>query len=105
MSRGRLYSFQSAFVRLVIWTGTCGFGRRRGEVLAQLRGGAMREVSCRRAPVGRAAKGRAKAPPEFRFCVKAPQFLPHEARSPTSRRSGRVIPDSEKPAYGSFRDT
>src|SRR2546427_12738338 len=53
----------------------------------------------------RGGRWRAKAPPESRFCVKASQFIPHEVPSPAYRRSGRVIPDSEKPAYGSFRDT
>lgn len=45
------------------------------------------------------------AAPDFRFCVKASQFITHEADSPTYRRSGRVIPDSERSSYGSFRDT
>src|SRR5438093_3826977 len=55
--------------------------------------------------VERASKWRAIAPQGFRFCVKASQFITHEATSPTYRRSGRVVPDSEKRAYGSFRDT
>src|SRR2546426_454480 len=105
MSRGRLYSFQSAFVRLVIWTGTCGFGRRRAEVLAQLDAVEIQETFYRPVPVERAAKWRAKAPPEFRFCVKASQFITHEATSPTYRRSGRVVTDPEKSGYGGFKDT
>src|SRR2546426_905376 len=105
MSRGRLYSFQSAFVRLLIWTGACGFGRRQAGVPAQLDAVEIQETFYRPVPVERAAKWRAKAQPEFRFCVKASQFITHEATSPTYRRSGRVIPEPEKPAYGSFRDT
>jgi len=89
----------------VIWTGTCGFGRRQADVPAQLDAVEIQETFYRPVPVERAAKWRAKAPPEFRFCVKASQFITHAATSPTYRRSGRVIPDPEKPAYGSFRDT
>ncbi len=89
----------------MIWTGTCGFGRRQADVLAQLDAAEIQETFYRPISIERAAKWRAKAPPEFRFCVKASQFITHEATSPTYRRSGRVIPDSEKPAYGSFRDT
>ena len=89
----------------MIWTGTCGFGRRQADVLAQLDAVEIQETFYRPVSVDRAAKWRAKAPPESRFCVKASQFITHEATSPTYRRSGRVIPDSEKPAYGFFRDT
>src|SRR5437879_13704308 len=105
MSRGRLYSFPECFVRLVICTGTCGFGRRRADVLAQLDAVEIQETFYRPVSIERAAKWRAKAPPEFRFCVKASQFITHEATSPTYRRSRRVLPDSEQPAYGSCRDT
>src|SRR2546425_13146124 len=98
MSRGRLYSFQSAFVRLVIWTGTCGFGRRRADVLAQLDAVEIQETFYRPVSVERAAKWRAKAPPQVPFCVKAAPFITHEATSPTYRRPRRGIADSEKPA-------
>jgi len=89
----------------VIWTGTCGFGRRQVDVLTQLDAVEIQETFYRPVSVERAAKWRAKALPEFRFCVKASQFITHEATSPTYGRSGRVIPDSEKPTYGSFQDT
>src|SRR5216110_3776744 len=56
-------------------------------------------------PVARAAKWRARAPPEFRFAVKASQFITHEASSPTYRRSGRVIPAGDRAACGNFQDT
>src|SRR2546426_4916988 len=105
MSRGRLYSFQSAFVRLVIWTGTCGFGRRRPDVLAQLDAVEIQETFYRPVSIERAAKWRAKAPPEVRFCVKASQFITHEGTSPPYPPAGRVIPPSEKPAHGSFSGT
>src|SRR2546422_7436535 len=98
MSRGRLYSFQSAFVRLVIWTGTCGFGRRRADVLAQLDAVEIQETFYRPVSVERAAKWRAQAPPQVRFCVKASQIFPHQATSPTYRRAGRGIPAFGKPA-------
>jgi len=89
----------------VICTGTCGFGRRQADALAQLDAVEIQETFYRPVSIERAAKWRAKAPPEFRFCVKASQFITHEVTSPTYRRSGRTIPDSDKSAYGSFRDT
>src|SRR2546422_11471942 len=105
MSRGRLYSFQSAFVRLVIWTGTCGFGRRRPDVLAQLDAVEIQETFYRPVSVERAAKWRAQAPPEFRVCVKAAQFITPQATSPTYRRAGRVIPHLGKAADRFFPGT
>jgi len=89
----------------VIWTGTCGFGRRQADVLAQLDAVEIQETFYHPVSAERAMKWRAKAPQHFRFCVKASQFITHEATSPTYRRSGRVVPDSEETAYGSFRDT
>ena len=89
----------------MIWTGTCGFGRRQADVLAQLDAVEIQETFYRPVSVERASKWRAIAPQGFRFCVKASQFITHEATSPTYRRSGRVVPDSEQRAYGSFRDT
>src|SRR2546425_5569425 len=97
MSRGRLYSFQSAFVRLVIWTGTCGFGRRRADVLAQLDAVEIQETFYRPVPVERAAKWRAKGPPQVRFFVEAAAFITHEGTAPPYRRSRRLIPPSGKP--------
>src|SRR5881296_4278524 len=94
-----------AFVRLVIWTGTCGFGRRQADVLRQLDAVEIQETFYRPVSVERAVKWRAAAAQPFRFCVKASQFITHEATSPTYRRSGRIIPDSEKSSYGSFQDT
>ena len=89
----------------MIWTGTCGFGRRQADVLAQLDTVEIQETFYRPVSVQRASKWRGMAPQGFRFCVKASQFITHEATSPTYRKSGRVVPDSEKPAYGSFQDT
>jgi len=89
----------------VIWTGTCGFGRRQADVLRQLDAVEIQETFYRPVSVERAVKWRAAAAQPFRFCVKASQFITHEATSPTYRRSGRIIPDSEKPSYGSFQDT
>ena len=104
MPRLRLYSF-SALRRNVIWTGTCGFGRRQADVLGSLDAVEIQETFFRPVPVGRAAKWRAQAPPGFRFAVKASQFITHEASSPTYRRSGRTIPSGERAGYGAFQDT
>src|SRR3989449_11162215 len=104
MSRGRLYSFQSAFVRLVIWTGTCGFGRRRADVLAQLDAVEIQETFYRPVPVERAAKWRAKGPPRFRVFGKASPFITREATAPTDPRARRGLPASGRPPQRSLRD-
>lgn len=89
----------------MIWTGTCGFGRRQAEVVQRLDAVEIQETFYRPIAVERALKWRGLAPPDFRFCVKASQFITHAATSPTYRRSGRVVPDSEKSNYGSFQDS
>src|SRR3989475_4025035 len=102
MSRGRLYSFQSAFVRLVICTGTCGFGRRQADALAQLDTVEIQETFYRPVSIERAAKWRGKAPPEVPVCGEGAQFITHQGTSPPYRPARRVIPHSEQTAYGSF---
>jgi uncharacterized protein YecE (DUF72 family) len=104
MPRVPLYSF-SALGRHVIWSGTCGFGRRQANVLQSLDAVEIQETFYRPVSVSRAAKWRALAPPGFRFTVKASQFITHETSSPTYRRSGRIIPPTERAGYGSFQDT
>ena len=89
----------------MIWTGTCGFGRRQEDVWRALDAIEIQETFDRPFSLERAQKWRARAPPEFRFCVKASQFITHEATSPTYRRSGRVVPEGGKSAYGGFKDT
>ncbi|TLZ76553.1 MAG: DUF72 domain-containing protein [Methanobacteriota archaeon] len=89
----------------MIWTGTCGFGRRQEVVVRQLAAVEIQETFYRPVSVERAKKWRALAAPEFRFCVKASPFITHEATSPTYRRSGRVVTDPERSGYGGFKDT
>jgi uncharacterized protein YecE (DUF72 family) len=89
----------------VIWTGTCGFGRRQSDVFRQLKATEIQETFYRPVAIERATKWRARAPPEFRFCVKASQFITHEATLPTYRRSGRIIVPELRSAYGGFKDT
>jgi len=97
--------FPARFVRRVIWTGTCGFGRRQSEGLRELDAVEIQETFYRPVAAERAAKWRSSAPPEFRFCIKASQFITHDASSPTYRRAGRTIPAEARGAYGGFRDT
>jgi uncharacterized protein YecE (DUF72 family) len=89
----------------VIWTGTCGFGRRQAEVLRDLAAIEIQETFYRPVAARRAARWRSLAPPGLRFAVKASQFITHEATSPTYRRSGRTISAKDRDAFGSFRDT
>ncbi|HLQ43010.1 MAG TPA: DUF72 domain-containing protein [Thermoplasmata archaeon] len=65
----------------------------------------IQETFYRPVSVARARRWRGMAPPDFRFCLKASQFVTHEATSPTYRRSGRIVPDAERSSYGSFQDT
>ncbi len=89
----------------VIWTGTCGFGRRQETVLHQLDAVEIQETFYRPMSPERARKWRAVAPSSFRFSVKASQFITHEATSPTYRRAGRVVSIPEKSGYGGFKET
>ena len=104
MPRDRLYSF-FRLRRIVIWTGTCGFGRRQSDAFHGLDAIEIQETFYRPVSVERAKKWSVKAPPEFRFCVKASQFITHEATSPTYRRAGRVIAPERRSSYGGFKDT
>jgi uncharacterized protein YecE (DUF72 family) len=52
-----------------------------------------------------ARRWKQRAPPAFRFCVKAWQLITHTPSSPTYRRLKSRIADSEKDLYGSFRNT
>src|SRR5687767_13889965 len=52
-----------------------------------------------------AGKWRSKAPPDFRFCLKAWQLITHTPASPTYRRLQHPIPTEEREAVGSFRQT
>jgi uncharacterized protein YecE (DUF72 family) len=89
----------------MIWTGTCGFGRSQADAVRYLDAVEIQETFYRPVAVDRAKRWRSLAPPEFRFSVKASQFITHMASSPTYRRSRRVIPVGEQAAYGGFQDT
>jgi len=89
----------------VIWTGTCGFGRRQAEAFGKLAAVEIQDTFYRPVALPRARRWRTLAPPDFRFAVKASQFITHEASSPTYRRAGREIPAGDRAAYGNFQDT
>lgn len=89
----------------VIWTGTCGFGRRQSEVFRDLQAVEIQQTFYRLVAVSVAKRWRAAAPNAFVFSVKASQFITHPASSPTYRRSGRTVPESEAASYGGFQDT
>ncbi len=91
--------------RNVIWVGTCGFGK--GEALGYRD---LDMVEVQRTFYGPldlevARRWRTAAPPEFRFAVKAAQFITHAASSPTYRRAGRTIEANAGVRYGGFQDT
>jgi uncharacterized protein YecE (DUF72 family) len=89
----------------MIWIGTCGFGRSQAAALRQLDAVEIQETFYRPISVERAKKWRGLAPADFRFSVKASQFITHPATSPTYRRFGRPIRVDEQGAYGGFQDT
>ena len=89
----------------MIWTGTCGFGRRQADAFRDLQAVEVQQTFYRPVAVDLARRWRDAAPDEFLFSVKASQFITHPAASPTYRRSGRVIPPSEASSYGAFQDT
>jgi len=89
----------------VIWTGTCGFGRRQADAYRDLDAVEVQETFYRPVTARRAQRWREAAPDAFVFCVKASQFITHPATSPTYRRAGRDIVSSEAASYGGFQDT
>src|SRR3954471_20830090 len=50
-------------------------------------------------------KWRAAAPADFHFCIKAWQLITHTAASPTYRRLRSPLPEHDRDAVGSFRQT
>jgi uncharacterized protein YecE (DUF72 family) len=89
----------------VIWVGTCGFGRRPANAFRDLHAVEIQETFSRPVTVERATSWHAAAPADFVFAVKASQFITHEATSPTYRRAGRRIPETDRSRYGGFQDT
>jgi uncharacterized protein YecE (DUF72 family) len=55
--------------------------------------------------VDTALRWRKEAPPDFEFTVKAWQLITHPPSSPTYRRLGWEVPQSEREQYGLFRPT
>jgi uncharacterized protein YecE (DUF72 family) len=104
MPRDPLYSL-SGFEGRLIWTGTCGFGRRQADVMRDLAAVEIQETFYHPVDGRRAVRWRARAPPGFRFCVKASQFITHDASSPTYRRSRRIVLPEQASQYGGFQDT
>jgi uncharacterized protein YecE (DUF72 family) len=89
----------------VIWVGTCGFGRRQAKVFRDLHAVEIQHTFYHPVAVELARRWRAAAPSDFLFCVKASQFITHEASSPTYRRARREIPAERAAAYGGFQAT
>src|SRR5207237_7551052 len=80
-------------------------GRRQAESFGKLAAVEIQDTFYRPVSLPRARRWRTLAPPDFRFAVKASQFITHEASSPTYRRAGREIPAGDRAVYGNFQDT
>ena len=89
----------------MIWVGTCGFGRRQADVFRDLHAIEIQQTFYHPVSVELARRWRAAAPADFRFCVKASQFITHGSSSPTYRRARREIPQERAAAYGGFQGT
>lgn len=62
----------------MIWPGVCGFGRNEDVVLRRLAAVEVQEAFDGSLAVVTAATLRSRAPPEFRFCVKASRAITHD---------------------------
>ncbi len=89
----------------MIIVGTCGFPKSRTEVFGKLRAVEVQETFYKFADPATVKRWRREAPKEFVFAVKASQFITHDPSSPTYRRSGLGIGNSDAGRYGSFKPT
>lgn len=84
-------------------TGCCGFPVRREKYFQHFGVVEIQKTFYQPPSLATVEKWRSEAPGDFEFTLKAWQLITHEATSPTYRRLGRPIPDSEKKSYGSFK--
>lgn len=88
-----------------IHVGCCGWREARARYFAQFPVVELQDPFYEMPSRALAAKWKAEAPPEFRFCLKAWQLITHTPASPTYRRLKSAVSASERTLYGSFRPT
>jgi uncharacterized protein YecE (DUF72 family) len=88
-----------------IKVGCCGFSMAMEKYFDQFRLVEVQKTFYRPPRRSTAERWRDSAPPEFEFTMKAWQLITHSATSPTYRRLGYEISNSEKGLYGSFQPT
>jgi uncharacterized protein YecE (DUF72 family) len=88
-----------------IRVGCCGWREARARYFAHFPVVELQDPFYEMPSPALAAKWRAEAPAEFRFCVKAWQLITHTPASPTYRRLKSQVAASERSLYGSFRPT
>jgi uncharacterized protein YecE (DUF72 family) len=85
--------------------GCCGWREARARYFAHFPVVELQDPFYEMPAPALAAKWRAEAPPDFRFCLKAWQLITHTPSSPTYRRLKSKVAESERGLYGSFRDS
>lgn len=85
--------------------GCCGWPEARSRYFEHFDAVELQDTFYDPPPAGRAAKWRAAAPPEFRFCLKAWQLITHEPSSPTYRRLKAPVAAGRRDRFGAFRPT
>ncbi len=83
--------------------GCCGFPRAHGVCYAQLGLVEVQQTFYRLPRVATALHWRTETPAGFVFTLKAWQAITHEPSSPTYRRAGLSIPQSDRARYGAFK--
>jgi len=88
-----------------IRVGCCGWREARARYFAHFPVVELQDPFYEMPSPALAAKWRAEAPADFRFCLKAWQLITHTPSSPTYRRLKSKVAESERGLYGSFRPT
>jgi len=88
-----------------LWTGCCGWAEARARYFAKFRTIELQSTFYEPLAAALAAKWRAEAPADFRFCIKAWQRITHEASSPTYRKAKHPLPEASRRCVGAFRPT
>jgi uncharacterized protein YecE (DUF72 family) len=87
------------------FVGCCGWTEAQARYITDFRTIELQTTFYEPPAVGVAKRWKSKAPPEFRFCMKAWQLITHTPSSPTYRRLKSGVSSKEHDLYGSFRPT
>ncbi|BER92486.1 DUF72 domain-containing protein [Thermatribacter velox] len=88
----------------MIYTGVCGFPKKRELIFQNLDGVEIQETFYHLVNEAKIARLKSEAPPGFTFTMKANQIITHSSTSPTYRRS-KLPEDFRKENLGFFKPT